>query len=202
MKNQIDKQHIQTNTENIETGRKGFELNKKNIETNRKNVFGLLHPSIRQDLFHPTRLLYMGLFALIFMFIGVGVPDIYFKYIDKTEYIKVVQPVHVEQEIYKRGEDISVTIIRTSLINTQGHIVIQLHLVRDNNTESKYILANSEIAIVKSDNEIFYQTYTLPIDIPVGNYHLEAVVNYPYRNLIKTYAWKSESFSIEDVTQE
>lgn len=158
--------------------------------------------------FAQERILYAMVGALIFLVVGWGVPDIYFKYFDKTNYVFVNQPVHVNQETFNRGDEIAVTLIRTSLIDTRGYVIVQLHLVNDNNSETKYPLADNEIAIAKSDHEVFYQKYLLPTHtptgklIPFGTYHLEAIISYDYRGLPKSYAWKSVSFSIaEKITE-
>lgn len=161
----------------------------------KSKIFKLIKKAKVKKYLHKERLLFALFGAIVFILFGTVIPEVYFKYFDKTEYIKVQQPVKTGKELYKPGDDIILTIVRTSYINTHGDVLIELHLINADGL-TKYYLSSAHIEVTKSQDQVFYQKYSLPFNIPEGKYFAEAVISYEFKSIPKTYIWRSNSFTV------
>lgn len=170
---------------------------KNQTEKNTSNIKGLLSPSLRQDIFHPSRLLYAILFGALFVTLGYFGPRFYLENFDTTEYYSVEQPVTVHKHIYKPCEKVVATIVRTSKLNMEGHSVVQLYLVDRNNLSKSIPLFNNDVLIEKTESQVFNLTYTLPCNVETGEHFIQALIKYQIKGIEKSYVWRTNTFSIE-----
>jgi len=151
------------------------------------------------------RLVYVLLFATLFVVLGYIIPQIYFKYFDRTLYYSVQQPASVDREVYKPCDKLVVTIVRTSLINVSAHATVQIYLV---NVEGKIIkhnpLFDGSVLIEITNKAVVYLSYIVPCDLIDGKYYLKAIVDYtvPSTNIRKNYIWVTDSFTVSNSINE
>lgn len=129
-----------------------------------------------------------------FMFAGVGyfVPEIYFRYVDKTEYYFIQNPIVVENTIVRPCEKITVEINRKSLIATNAVSVRELVLIKDNVEVARF---TTDIAINLNDSKVHAQ-WLIPCDVEPGTYMFRGVVSYPFRGQNKTTEFYTTNFEV------
>lgn len=132
------------------------------------------------------------LFTVGAVLIGQGLPNLYFRYIDKTVYYKIENPVYVEQFDYKPCDDVIFEIKRNSLIDASAVYITELVLVY-NNTEVKYY--NDTVAISVGSDTI-HAKLPLPCNLEKGDYYLRGVVTYKVRGFDKTTPFYSTQFKV------
>jgi len=169
---------------------------KSQIKTNATDIEKLKNPTFRQDVFHPSRLLYSMVGAILFLFIGWVVPDIYYKNFDKREYLTIEQPVLIDKHTYTACEVLTATIKRTSYIRGNAHAVVEIILVNADGNWVKNTLSSQDFNIDVSTGQIIYVQFVLPCDLADGSYFLKAVISYKFKDIPKTYSWVSDSFVI------
>lgn len=144
----------------------------------------------------PHRIVFAVVFAAASMlFVNQG-SNFYLKYVDKTEYFTVRQPVTIDKHEYKPCDQILVDLVRTSSITSRAVSTVELILVNDKGEWTKQTVGGNDFIIDKSENQILHVNFNLPCTIKSGKYYLKAVVNYKVHEIEKNYIWESESFSV------
>lgn len=173
--------------------------NTDQVKKNTKNIFTLLHPSTRNDLFHPSRFLYAIVFATLFAAFGYFAPRVWTQYSDYPQYYSVKQPVSVDREIYKQGDKLVATAVRTSLLNVAAHSTVQIYLVTSTGEIVKRNpLFDGNVIVEKTQEAVVHLTYTIPYDLPNGKYYIKAIITYPIYDTIKSYTWFTQAFTVDD----
>lgn len=141
---------------------------------------------------------HMMLFGALFAIMGFLVPYTYYNYFDNTQYYKVISPVKVEQREYKACEKIDAYIDRESLIDGHGDSIINLTLIREDETGIKSDRITSvyrEITMTRGKGVVVTH-WTLPCDVRPGKYYYDGVVQYEVRGIKKYTAFTTEVFEV------
>lgn len=143
------------------------------------------------------RLMYALLFGALFVFVGWVLPEMYFKYFDKTEYYKVTQPVSVDKKIYHPCDDITFDIKREALLDIVASIRFEaVRLIPGDGVQKYPMTQATQASFTKGKGQILV-THKLPCEVPDGTYNILASVKYVVRNFEKNYVWSSELFKVE-----
>lgn len=145
---------------------------------------------------HPKRFIVALVFAGLFSVIGWAIPEIYYQYIDDTEYYVVKQPVPVNKDRYQPCEDISFIIDRVARKDITGSVKFELARIIDSDSVEKRELAIDNPATLTAGEQIVVITHQLPCDIELGDYYVIGLVEYDVRGHSRTYFWTSESFQV------
>lgn len=143
----------------------------------------------------PSRLLMGMLFSAIFTALGYFIPNFYYRYVDKTQYYTIEQPISTDKKIYKPCEVVKATIKRTALIDTTGSSVIDLLLIRQDNITEKVMNLNRTMAIPKGSRTLVVN-WDLPCELVDGTYYWQAVVKFYVRGVEKNYSYFSDTFAV------
>lgn len=147
----------------------------------------------------PARLFFMLMGAFMFSVIGAIVPGFYYRYLDRTDYYTVEQPVSVDKEVYAPCEETILIAKRNSLIDTSADFSTDLTLVSEDGSEFK--VPNGHInteASVRRGEVVMKVAYKLPCDIVDGRYFWQSTMNYKIRGIDKTYIYITEVFEVSE----
>lgn len=158
-----------------------------------KNLISIVLGTIKERIFS------MVFFAALFSVLGYYIPRAYFTWFDQTIYYSIEVPIQVEKEVYQSGDIVTVDIIRTALLDTQGVSIRELTLVGENgNTE--VFTYNTNLAI-NAGKEHVRVDWLLPPNIKDGVYFFQGVVSYPIRDITKFTSFCTEKFTIKNQTK-
>jgi len=171
-------------------------------DRNTANIKRLFNPSIRQDFFHPTRLLYALMGLVLFIVVGVYLPKFITIYLP-IDYYKVEQPVRIDREIYKPCDTIVMTAIRSSSIDVVAHATEQVYLVNVNGTITKYDpIYDGSLTVKKGNKVIVNLVHQLPCNLVNGNYYIQTIITYPFNGIQKTFTWVTVPFTVSKTATE
>lgn len=136
----------------------------------------------------------MVAFAFMFTVMGVAIPRIYLRYLDQTQYYKIINPITTDQQIYHPGDVVKVSITRESLIDINGESVIELVLVDKNNVE--VAREKRELSISKGTQTVC-TFWTLPATLHSGEYFFQGNVHYVLQGIDKYTPFYSTRFFIQ-----
>jgi hypothetical protein len=156
----------------------------------------IFKPTIKERVFHPTRLFYTILFFALFSILGYFIPRLWIQY-GGVEYYKVEQPVPVNQDTYRPCDTIVATVVRTSLVNVSAHSTVQIYLVNAKTLAKFDPIFDGNVIIEKSDHQTYYISHALPCTLPDGQYYLQSLVKFPLLGIEKTYLWKTDAFTVD-----
>lgn len=149
-----------------------------------------------KQTFHLNRLIYIVIFALLFSLLGTTIPNTYYRYFDKTDYVSVRQPARVDKMLYQPCDTAITQVVRTSLIDVHGDIISYVVLVDGNNLSIRK-LYEGRVGIENSKDEIFIFKFKLPCDLSDGSYYIQAVIQYRFKSVEKAYSWKTFVFQVK-----
>lgn len=161
-------------------------------------------PTFRQDMFHPNRIMYALIFALLFSGIGYYAPAFYLENIDKTEYYTMQQPLKMDKITYKPCDTTVLTTTRKSLVDTNITFTRDLKLIRIIDEAHVTIPQARFISdqIVSKGIKVISVALPLPCDLEDGTYYWEGNGIYKVRNIEKNYIYISDSFEVKRETVE
>lgn len=146
----------------------------------------------------PKRVGWAVAFALVFIIIGLFLPDLYYKYLDQTQYYSVQQPIPVAQKWYKPCDDVVMTAIRDSRFDVSGTVQTDLVLKQGNNEIFKVpnVKFNRGISVKKGNSVTVSFSYRLPCDLADGVYYWQLSFSYKVRGFDKEYVAISDLFNV------
>lgn len=145
----------------------------------------------------------MIIFGALFAIMGFLIPYTYYNYFDNTHYYKILSPVEVEQKEYHFCEKIDAHINRESLIDGHGNSIINLTLIREDESGRKEdrIKSTSRQISIKKGFGVVITHWSLPCDldnksVETGKYYYNGVVEYEVRGIKKYEPFETEVFEI------
>lgn len=138
------------------------------------------------------------LVGFLFMIIGSGLPDMYYRYLDKTQYLTIVQPISIDKKFYHPCDAMTLTTKITSSLDVNVKTLTQLVLVRqDSSTEIASRTIEVEIPIRAQNAQITSGSLKLSCSLINGTYFWQGTATYPVRGYNHTVSFISETFTIE-----
>jgi hypothetical protein len=120
---------------------------------------------------------------------------LYYRYIDKTVYYDITNPITVERKQNVVCTYVDAYIHRKVLVPIQAVSVKQLVLMRvDGKKESRGSYTTSFQADVGETTNVAH--WILPCDIPLGTYMFEGIASYRINDVPKTTHFYTENFEI------
>jgi hypothetical protein len=140
------------------------------------------------------------IFAMLFVLLGALIPDVYFRYFDKTEYY-VINSIKVDDsKTYKACEVQEIEITRTALENLTGEFMFILSLedIDNRNVYSKTIPSTVEKGsrTIKSE-QLLPCKAGVGTDIREGKYRWTLSYEYEFRGVKRVALNKSNLFLIK-----
>lgn len=137
----------------------------------------------------------VALFAILFMLAGWILPDAYYRYVDDTEYWRVIGPVMIDKEYYAPCEEVEIQFIRESLIPLEGDLYITLYRVQNGN---RFQVASRKVSgiVLEPGTSIVNTKYKLPCDLKPGRYMLERVMAYKVQGSQRFYTYNTPTFEV------
>lgn len=149
----------------------------------------------RQKIDAGEKLFHVVFFALAFVLMGKFIPEIYFKYFDKTEYYTVEIPILLDKKEYKACETLIMEIKRNSLVNTDATSYLELILVRESGANQEFDRITKQIVLDKGQKEI-----GVPLPIPCnsipGTYFYQGVVGFTINGIDHHTPLKTDTFKV------
>ena len=143
------------------------------------------------------------LFGALFSFMGYVIPYSYYNFFDNTHYYKILSPVEVEQKEYHFCDSINAYINRESLVDGHGNSIINLTLIREDETGLKKdrIESVSRQISIEKGNGVVITHWKLPCEVDnnlvaTGKYYYDGVVQYEVRGIKKYEPFTTEVFEI------
>lgn len=137
---------------------------------------------------------HMLFFSLLFMIIGWFVHFAYFNFLDNTVYFKY-NSVATNKEEYELCEQISLEFDRNSLINTDGHLIVQLYEKDDHRIVHQR--EAFDISIFQGERQYSDKTFYLPCNLCPSTYYYEGLLTFDVKGVKKVVTFTTNDFTIK-----
>jgi hypothetical protein len=149
---------------------------------------------------------YMVAMATMFTLIGWGLPQIYYQYLDKTQYYSLSQPVSVDKPVYEPCDSVNIIAKRVALAPLVVDIDNSLILVETATDSSKllrvYELPRREnLVIQETDGAIVSAELVLPCTLVDGTYFWQGAVEYEHNGKATTYIYATDQFEVKNASE-
>lgn len=147
------------------------------------------------------RLLYAILGSIIFLLVGNYGPQAYYRYIDKTQYIRYVDEITFDKKVYHPCDPQTAKTDLMISINSNIGVKSRLYLTLDKgDNEFLVIKEYSFDTFLKAQpgEQSIFSTIQLPCDLAKGDYFYRGVLTYSIYGVEKTAGFDSEVFSVDD----
>ncbi|GEM_PF-3574028 len=136
----------------------------------------------------------MILFALAFIVVGQCIPEVYFRYIDKTDYYQIELPIQVDRAVYQPCQTVNLKVHRNSLVDVDATAIVELTLLEeDKKTEIETKTFN---LVLNKGEEVINFPIVLPCKIPIGKYYYNGILKYKVQNVTKTKNFYTSKFYV------
>ncbi len=146
-------------------------------------------------IFDTDRIIVVLFTMVLLTVLGQLLPNIYYKYFDKTNYITVKQPVPVDAKEYRPGDTILLLLERTSQLDIALDGQYELALVRATDRYEPIAEQNTRGVVTMGRRIIIYK-FQIPDDAPTGKYFIRGVYPYSFKGRDISYPFTSDFFSI------
>lgn len=135
--------------------------------------------------------------GFIFVVGGYLIPQIYYTYLDNSTYYKV-NDITIDKEVYTPGEDVVVTIDRTSLVNANATAIRELVLlqIEGGNQVFDEVYRVIENTSIDEGYSIVRIHFKLPEDLKSGEYFWRGTIAFDVREREKTSSFTTPTFDI------
>lgn len=145
----------------------------------------------------PKRLLSAILFAFIFSVVGYVIPDVYYRYVDKTAYLEIEQPISVSKKEYHPCEGTELTTKLVAYVDVNVQSLTQLVLTNDEGDSYRVgDIITAETPIMARDQHIVSGVLPLPCELSEGSYYWQGNATFSVRGIEKTISFISETFTV------
>lgn len=141
------------------------------------------------------------LFITSFNVVGYLLPQIYYQYFDRTEYLKFQDSVEVTLDKYKVCDDVELTFRREAAEDLEYQSITQLVLYQIYQEEAepntfKKLFFEPQYGIIKKGATNIKIAVPLPCAVEPGEYYFEGAYNYQVKNIKRNTYWTSERFDV------
>lgn len=144
------------------------------------------------------RIVYIIVFGVIFVFVGIQLPDFYLRFVDKTVYVKYTTPILFDKSTYHACEkQNALTNIQIS-IDTPIEVQSRLYLSRKTADTYNVVKEYDIHSFLKAQPAIqsLWSTTQLPCNLLPGTYFYRGILLYNIKNISKETAFSSETFDV------
>lgn len=149
--------------------------------------------------------IYMLTIGALFSVIGWAVPNLYYHYLDKTEYYSLTQPVSVNQQTYKPCEEVILSAKRIALTDLVVDVSNSLIKIDKDNDDTMIRVYEAperpNIVVEETTGQPVALVLTLPCNIVDGTYFWQGAVQYELYDSQKTYIYTTDLFKISGASQ-
>jgi hypothetical protein len=149
-----------------------------------------------------NRVLFALLFAFVFSVVGHIVPNVYYQFIDDTQYLEISQPISTDRQTYRACDTTELTVQLDAKIDVSVETITQLVLVK---VGGEFVRVGepieARIPIKAVDKHIVQGSLLLPCDIEAGNYYWQGIAIYKVREFTKELSFITETFEVTTDTQ-
>lgn len=149
----------------------------------------------------PQRIMAAIVMCAVFSIIGWLVPEMYYRYIDRTEYLTVDSPISVERTYYKPGDLVAVSAGIEVKVDVQAVVLTELVLVKTGSNNGDYVRVDGSQIIQnapfrKADHHIVTTYLKLPDSLTNGMYYWKGNACYELRGYEKCESYVSQTFNV------
>lgn len=126
-------------------------------------------------------------FMLVFTFLGLMIPYVYYHYLDRTEYVVVTSPVVIEpeKEVYTTCENVRIRFDRISYVNAPiTRVTNYIRIEPDGKQVKEFVIERNKDSLEKAE-----QTVNTPFQIECslqgGKYIIENAISYSVNGVPK-----------------
>lgn len=138
------------------------------------------------------------LFAMLFVIVGTAIPDTYYKYIDKKEYLTVMYPMGTDKTSYKPCEDLLLISTYTALQDIHAISFNNWMKINDDGSFTKILDRTKANVFLKAEGQPFSEQLDIPCDLKTGTYFLSGIKSYDVFENQHNYPFVSVPFNIEE----
>lgn len=140
----------------------------------------------------------MMLGAVLFMSVGWGVPEVYYRYFDKTVYYEIQSPITVlDRKEFAPCEVVHFRMYRKSLVDSTSKTITQLELIKDDTSEIvEYTTLDGIIIDTNGQFVPIDIAKKLSCELEDGVYYWKGVAKYYVRGIEKTEPFRTDMFNV------
>ena len=141
----------------------------------------------------------MMLGAVLFMAVGWGIPETYYRYFDKTVYYEIQSPITVlEKHNFSPCEIVHFRMYRKSFVDSTSKTITQLELVRNSTSEIvEYATLDGIIIDTKGQFVPIDIAKKLSCDLEAGTYYWKGVAKFYVRGIEKSESFQTDMFNVK-----
>lgn len=147
-----------------------------------------------------SRGIYIAFFAMVFVMFGTLVPDVYYRYFDKTQYYQVID-IELLATTYPACGKVSYLVKRVSLIDMTLKIESNLLKVEENGQLVKVHIFPTVVSGAGKGNDWIKAMRQLPCDLDEGDYIIQFFYNYNYNSIEKVFRKDTKPFIVSKEIQ-
>ncbi len=144
-----------------------------------------------------NNILIIILSSILFMCAGYFIPNIYYQYLDNTQYYSVKSPIEVEQLPYEPCGAAKIYMVRNSQLDGQGKAIINLNLIKEDGSQGLERIEETtrEISFSKGSGLIIL-SWDISCKAKPGKYFFEGTVAYDIRGFERCTPFTTVSFDV------
>lgn len=149
---------------------------------------------------HPERIVYAIIGFTIFSISGYYAPQLYLRYVDDTQYVKIVPPLSFDRKVYSAGETQTAKMTMAIMIDTDITLKSRLMMIlMDNQYRPIKQTETQGFVVAQKDPQTFILSVPLPCNLDEGNYLYRGEIVYEVGdNVEKTSSFDTEIFTINN----
>ncbi len=137
--------------------------------------------------------------CFMFTFIAWSISNFYLRFLDKTQYLKITQPINVDKMVYKPCDTMVLTTQMEALVDVNIKTLTQLILVKQGDgTEKTDTVIEGEIPIKAMGPHIVSGNLTLPCGLKEGRYFWQGNARYEVKGIEKTVSFITVNFDVKN----
>lgn len=135
--------------------------------------------------------------GIFFVVAGYLIPQTYYSFLDNTNYYQI-NNVTIDREVYAPGDEVVVTINRTSLVNANATSVRELVLLQIENESQIFdeVYKTTTQTSLTKGSEIIKVHFQLPETLKEGEYFWRGTIAFDVREREKTASFTTPTFDI------
>lgn len=135
----------------------------------------------------------IGIWLFLLFFLRWSIPEVRYRD-DKTDWYKIETATILNDKV-KACESAEMLLVRTALIDLQGHVISELILVRTDSPDKEVAIVPQEISINKGTDTVVVDL-PVPCKAPAGNYYWRGTIKYKVGGYDHITTYRSNEFSV------
>lgn len=139
--------------------------------------------------------------AILTTLLGLIIPRVVIEALPADYYYHFTDPVVLEEGVYAPCSDTIAHTLRFSRISQSATAYRELYLISEDQ-EVYRVVTPLAVQLTEESGQRLKLVFALPCDIPEGTYRWQGIMEFDVKGVKKSYAWKSTTFNVVNLSKE